>query len=112
MSAPNPYLPLRSLITQDAGSRSQVVDDFYNKLSVLKMEKVAREKYHKFNRSISLADLDDMLGAEKAMAEKRKTVRGSPDATKRERVNLSVERIARRYVRNPDGTYKGYDVNR
>jgi hypothetical protein len=110
--APKPYIPWKSLITQDAGSRSQVVDDFYEKLKILKMEQVARDKYKKFNREISLSELDDMLNAEKAMAEKRKSVRGYTDEAKRERANLAIERIAKKYVRHSDGTYKGYEVNR
>ena len=93
------------------GTRSQIIEDFYNKLDALQREKTSRDKYGVKNENIKIGELEDMLKTEREMAKKRSQFKGTYDEDKRRRLTLQLENMAKRWVRNPDGTYKEYRVN-
>jgi hypothetical protein len=104
--APIPAAPLRSIITPPPGTRSQIVEDFYDKLNRLSVEERARGEYGVKNPEIDTRDLKAMINAERAMAAIRREYRGTYDEAKRERLTQRMEALAKQWVRTKEGRYK------
>jgi hypothetical protein len=101
----------RTLLTPEAGSRSQIIDDFYKKLNLLIREQSAREA-GKTDRTINLSELKAMLKAEADMADIRRSYKGKHDMAWRIRQMRKIENIAERFVRTPTGEYKSPKVKK
>lgn len=107
-----PVVPWRAFVSPPQGVRSQILDDFYEKLTALEHEAYARKHLKAKNEKINVAALPEMLVAEKNIAKERQRLHTITDPDQRESITVKMERIARKYVRTPEGQYKGWFIRK
>jgi len=103
--------PWRTIVTPPRGVQSQIMDDFYEKLSILNREERARMRHGVSNPSISLEMLELMRHAERQLASMRKMMRSAKTDEERAAIALQMEQLVKPFVRTPQGRYRGYRVN-
>lgn len=106
--SPIPVRPWRSFVSAPEGSRSQILDDFYTKLTILRHEAAARRDFDVWDNSIDLSLLDDMERQEKVISKLRHEMKGNPDQDVRETLMRAAQEAARPFVRNEKGEYRSF----